>query len=338
MILRALYQLLLRFRPAPWREEMLATFEDAQADARSRGWFAYTAFALREMSGVVSTPNANEPLPSGRLRAVGFAFAGLSAGLVAGWVAVTVSPTTYTSSTTLRTVPSQIPQRFMTPGSELTVETLRQSVFPTLLSRNTLHSLVQTYDLYRAERNRLPMEDVLKIMQSRIQLRAESSNILVVAFSDPNRYQAQRVTRDLMTRVIDETMRERFSQSARTVDFLKDALAATAFHWDELTEKLRGGGNRERLQLERDLTKRRYEAVYQQLAEAEALYVMEQQRKGPSMEVLDLPTLPEMRDGLNDNVRLLMFTLSGLALGTVGPWLARIARRRTPAFPLIARA
>jgi hypothetical protein len=111
---------------------------------------------------------------------------------------------------------------------------------------------------------------------------------------------------------------------------------AAALQWDAIDEKLRKSGPSERLQLEHDLTKRRYETLHQQLDEAEAMTMTQQRGWGPSIEVVDLPSLPHGSEWFEE-VFLAKCGLIGLVLGLALPRVARLFRR-PPASPEVASA
>jgi len=168
------------------------------------------------------------------------------AGLTAASVVASFWPSTYVSTATIRVVPPQVPERLVATNVSQRMEERVQAMAQSILSRNTLQNLIQTYSLYESKKRRLPMEDVIEGMQKDIEiggLRALSdpthnNSAFQISFHYDNRYTAQKVTRDLMGRFIDENIRERSSQSKMTTDFLKEQLADAKRELDGLDQQL----------------------------------------------------------------------------------------------------
>jgi hypothetical protein len=314
-MLRAMYRALLLLRPREWRAEMLTVFDQASAGARVRGRWAYLGFGLREVGGLLHVE------PGGLWRWAG---GGLLLGLLTAWVFTLASPEVYTCRALVRARPSPIPTRFVPATPALTVEGLRTSTVPAIFSRLTLTNIIQTFDLYRSERSRMPMEDVVELMRERIEIRVTTEQTVRIGFSYQDRFLAQKVTRDILTRLIDETLRERASLSHATVRFLENQADRAATKWDELDARIHKAGQQsERLLLDRDLARRHYETLRQQVSEAEMIAEMDERRQGPSLEILDLPFLPE-RPEISHQAILLGGACGGLLLGWCAGWLRRL--------------
>jgi hypothetical protein len=327
VILRTIYRMLLRLRPKMWRDEMLDVFEQAREDARAKGWLAYGAFGLREFAGLLHVERG-----TGKLR---WAAGGALVGLLAGWAVTLATPEIYTSRATIRAVPSMIPERFAPASPALTIEALRMSMFPVLFSRTTLVNIIQTYDLFRPERARMPMEDIIDLMRQAIEIQQADHQTMRLAFSYADRHAAQRVTRDLMTRLIDETLRQRHALSMMTVSFLSSQANRAASTWEDLNDKVRKAGpGAERLLMDRDLASRRYVMLREQVIEAEAIAALEERRQGPTLEVMDLPSLPE-RPHLSHAMILTASALGGLVIGFLAGWLRRLRLAATSAPAMI---
>lgn len=156
-------------------------------------------------------------------------------------------PNTYVSRAAIRVVPPAVPEKLVPTNVSVQMAERVAAMQQTILSRNTLTNIIQTYDLYRKERSRLPMEDIIEKMVKSItvsglqQIGASRENraaAFSIAFAYENRYVAQKVTRDLMTRFIDENIRERFSQSQQTTQFLRDQYDQKKLELDAIEQKL----------------------------------------------------------------------------------------------------
>ena len=332
MMLRFLYRALLRLRPREWRAEMLGVFDQAAADARALRRAAYLRFGLREMAGLLRVERG------GWLR---WALGGALAGLLAGWAVTAAAPEMYTAHAKIAFVPGAIPERYVPSRPGLASETFPRTL-QEVLSRRSLINLIQTYDLYRPERARMPLEDVLELMQKQVEILPFPARLagaeptpgrgaVRVSFSYRDPVIAQKVTRDLMTRLIDDTIKERTALSMMTVGFLRAQADRAATAWEELNGKARNaaGPGAERLQLDRDLARKRYQTLREQVIEAEMISDMDEHKEGPTVEVLDLPSLPE-RPELSHMTILGAAAGVGLLLGLLAVWLRKL-RRGAPA-------
>ena len=178
----------------------------------------------------------------------------LGPSLAALTIAVVVAffwPNTYVSVASIRVVPPAVPEKLVPTNVSVQMAERVAAMQQTILSRNTLTNIIQTYDLYRRERSRLPMEDIIEKMQRNITVSgltqlggggngpsSTRAAAFRIGFAYDNRYVAQKVTRDLMTRFIDENIRERFSQSQQTTQFLRDQFDQKKLELDAIDQKL----------------------------------------------------------------------------------------------------
>jgi ABC-type sugar transport system ATPase subunit len=90
--------------------------------------------------------------------------------------------------------------------------------------------------------------------------------------------------------------------------------------------------------LDRQLARERYESIKRRVSEAETLDAVESRRQGPTLEVLDMPSLPEQARvafGLRTASFVGLAGLTGAGVALAWLWIRRL--RQTPV-PLIARA
>lgn len=329
MVTRFLYRALLRLQSRESREnfgaEMLAVFDAASAASRRQGLWSYWRFCLRELGGLLSPANG-----AGRGAGWRWPAAGAAMGLLVGLAMTQVYPEIYTSRAMVRAVPSDIPARMAPDVQPVTIDTLRLEMEPVILSRNTLTVLIQSYDLYRAERARLPMEDVIELMQRQVELRPRAHETLAISFANEDRFKAQRVARDLMTRLIDESLRARGTRTALVVEFLRSQAERAAQSWESQMATVKAANpasaSYERLLLDRDLARRRYETLRNNLADAEMRADMDLRHQGPTLEVLDLPSLPE-QPSLPHWMLVVASMLVGLIAGILFGWLRALRWR-----------
>ncbi|MEO7143949.1 MAG: Wzz/FepE/Etk N-terminal domain-containing protein [Bryobacteraceae bacterium] len=166
--------------------------------------------------------------------------------LVASVVGVYLYPDTYKSSAVIKVVPQQVPENFVQSNVNQLMSDRINSMAESILSRGVLTTVVQTYGLYPRDRNR-PVDDLVEIMRKSVQVgnvqditgmngRAISAFQIEFSYSDP--YLAQKVVSDLVSRFIDQNIRERNSSSVQTTQFLKDEVDGARKKLDDLESKL----------------------------------------------------------------------------------------------------
>ncbi len=169
------------------------------------------------------------------------------AGLVIAVVVAFLWPDTYVSTAVIRVVPPQVPEAFIPANLTSQMSQRINSMGQQILSRSTLSSIIETYGLYPRQRERLPLEDVIEKMRRDITIgsvqniqpaRGNALTAFQVEFAYENRYLAQKVTSDIVTRFINENTRERTTQTAMTTQFLRDQWQAAKNDLDELERKL----------------------------------------------------------------------------------------------------
>lgn len=338
-MLTMLYKFLVRFRRQDEvTRDMLATFEEARADARARGWIGYARFAIRELTGLVLAPR---PV---KRRWPGVAAWGLG-GLAVGFAITYIRPPQYSSEAFLVVSPPAIPASLYPSDPSQNVDNILSTVLPTVLSRTVLTHIIQTFGLYQSARARQPIEAVIARMRQNIRIERQGENVILVAFTygdshwstlsqqmpddlvphdRPDRYLAQRVAQDLVSRLIDQTVRNRGNQAFMTQRFFEDLLAEAAKRWEKLNAAMQGlapaDRGYERALLDRDLARKEYESLRQKYSESESMVLLAARKLSRNLEMLDPASLPQVPD-----TEPLWIVLSGLAggllIGLLSAWL-----------------
>jgi uncharacterized protein involved in exopolysaccharide biosynthesis len=124
------------------------------------------------------------------------------------------------------------------------------SMVESILSRSQLQDMIQGLNLYPRKRKRVPMEDIIEDMKTKyirinpvFTLRARNSrdrtsSAFRIEFSYQDRYLAQKVTKELVTRLIDMGLSTRFDQSVQTTQFLQDQLDDAKVDLDAIEQRL----------------------------------------------------------------------------------------------------
>ena len=92
-------------------------------------------------------------------------------------------------------------------------------------SRSSLENLIMQFDLYRSERARLPMEDVVEIMRNHISIKPQrTGDIFEVAYQGAVPRTVLLVTNALAAKFIEENIRLREETVSETSAYIKDEL------------------------------------------------------------------------------------------------------------------
>ncbi len=168
--------------------------------------------------------------------------------VVASVVGVYLWPDSYTSSALVKITPQQVPQSMVQSTNTQEMYERVMSMQQEIESRGVLTTIINTYDLYKRERARLPIDDVMDQMRKDIIISpAMGANTTTVSRSVPafsiqfkysDRYLAQRVVQDLESRFIDASVRNRSNQAFQTTQFMKDEEDTAKKDLDEIENKL----------------------------------------------------------------------------------------------------
>jgi polysaccharide chain length determinant protein (PEP-CTERM system associated) len=169
--------------------------------------------------------------------------------LVVSVVGVYLWPDKYQSEAIVRVVPQQVPESMVQSAVNQAMEQRLNSMAQTILSRSVLTNIINTFGLYPKEKTRQPIEDLVDDMKNN-QIRITPVAMMTgsgehrgvpafkVSFSYENRYQAQKVTADLVSRFMDESSRNRSAATYATTTFLKDQLEQAKKELDDVEIKL----------------------------------------------------------------------------------------------------
>jgi len=171
----------------------------------------------------------------------------LFAGLVIATVVACLWPDTYVSASIIRITPPQVPERFVQSALNQMLNERISSISQQVLSRSTLVNIIQTLDLYERDRRRLPMEDIVDRMRTKdifiggVQSSAGQSargGSFPVTFKYQDRYKAQRVTQELVSRMINENTRVQLGVTQSTTEFLTEEVQKAKLRLDQIEQAL----------------------------------------------------------------------------------------------------
>lgn len=168
------------------------------------------------------------------------------AALVIATVVACLWPNTYISTAIIRVVPPQVPESYVPTNINSQMSQRINSMYQTISSRGNLTNIINLYDLYKRDRTRKPMEDIVEQMRKDIKVGQvmplsqgeKQISAFQISFSYEDRLVAQKVAADLVSRFMTENTRERTTQSVLTTAFLKDQLENAKKELDTIEQKL----------------------------------------------------------------------------------------------------
>src|SRR6478672_3994603 len=174
------------------------------------------------------------------------------AGLVIATVVAFLWPDTYISTAVMRITPQQVPERLVPSSVTTQMADRLQQMQTEILSRTSLAEIIQkpSLNLFSKEQKRLPMEDIVQDMRNkyiRITPLADSTSgasgrrfasAFAVSFMYTDRYKAQAVVRELVTKFTEQNVTVQRNQASLTANFLKDELKAAKEKMDHIDDEL----------------------------------------------------------------------------------------------------
>ncbi|HBY62017.1 MAG TPA: hypothetical protein DEH78_19525 [Solibacterales bacterium] len=168
--------------------------------------------------------------------------------LVASVVVAFLWPDTYVSTSLIRVVPPQVPERLVPSNINQELSQRINAMAQVVTRRDSLVNIVQTYGLYPRDLKRISMEDIIEEMRKKaikispVQTTSAGNrgnvSAFQISFAYENRFIAQKVCADLVTKFIDENIRARSSASVMTTEFLSDQLEQAKRDLEAFEKKL----------------------------------------------------------------------------------------------------
>jgi polysaccharide chain length determinant protein (PEP-CTERM system associated) len=157
-------------------------------------------------------------------------------------------PDTYQSTAVIRVIPPQVPASLVAPNLTMTMQARITSLTETILSRATLTNIISTLGQYKKELSTHPMDDVVEQMRTKdIRISPVQTGVVTgqdrvtafqISFLYNNRFQAQKVTNELVSRFITENLKNREEQSQGTTQFLSNEAADAKKKLDDAGQRL----------------------------------------------------------------------------------------------------
>ncbi len=168
------------------------------------------------------------------------------AGLVIATVIAYSKEDRFISSASIRVVPQQVSSDVVKSLTTQDMADRINGMAQSILSRATLTSIINNFGLYKAELKKEPMEDVIDKMRQSIPIRptegiAASGRVMPamqISFIYPDKYLAQKVCADLVSRFIDASSQGMNESTQAVHSFIQDELGQAKQQLDELDQKL----------------------------------------------------------------------------------------------------
>lgn len=133
-------------------------------------------------------------------------------------------PDYYRAETVILVVPQRVPESFVRPTVTSRLGDRLRTITPTIQSRTRLETIIRDLDLYPDERRVLPMEDVVAMMQSSINVETIRDDAFIVRYVGREPQKVMQVTNRLASLYINESVTDRQRQAEGTDDFLESQL------------------------------------------------------------------------------------------------------------------
>jgi polysaccharide chain length determinant protein (PEP-CTERM system associated) len=157
---------------------------------------------------------------------------------------------TYESDMLISIDPQRVPDAFVRSTITLGTELRMDAIAVKVRSRTNLQSMIEEFDLYQEERQRMPMEDVVGLMNDSIKVELERSrdaltgrevpNAFHVKFTHPDPNIAARVTQQLGSLFVEQNSRDRGALASATNEFLDTQLGEARARLVEQETRLEG--------------------------------------------------------------------------------------------------
>jgi polysaccharide biosynthesis transport protein len=174
------------------------------------------------------------------------------AGLVISTVVAFLWKDTFESKAVLRITPQQVSEKLVPTEFSTQMTQRLNEMEQEILSRTSLEGLITSpsLDLYKRDRLERPMEDIVQDMRTHdisikpIQSPSAASDVKLLAtafsitFTYPDRYKAQAVVRELVTKFTEQNITVQRDQARVTTVFLDDELRTAKDTLDKLDEQI----------------------------------------------------------------------------------------------------
>lgn len=151
----------------------------------------------------------------------------LAAGAAATVVWSSTLPDLYRSQATIQVVPQSISESLVRSTIEARIEDRLPAIQQAILSRPKLEAMIEEFDLYPQQRQAMVMEDVVELMRSNILTSIVRRDAFGVAYIGTDPVKVMRVTQQLGSLFIEQSLNYRHNLTTVTDEFLESQLEET---------------------------------------------------------------------------------------------------------------
>jgi polysaccharide chain length determinant protein (PEP-CTERM system associated) len=165
-------------------------------------------------------------------------------GLVVAVVVAFLWPETYVSQAVMRVTPQAISDRLVPTIVNMQMQQRLQQMQLDVLSRGSLTDLILRADIYPKERKRYPMEDIIQDMKSKyiklqqVEVGRGGASSFVISFSYPDRFKAQAVVSQLVSKFTEQNARVQQTNATITSNFIGAEMKQAKEKMDKLEQDL----------------------------------------------------------------------------------------------------
>jgi polysaccharide chain length determinant protein (PEP-CTERM system associated) len=145
----------------------------------------------------------------------------------------------YRSETLILVIPQRVPESYVKTTMTMRIEDRLRSIQEEILSRTRLEKVIADFNLYPELRAKMPMEQVVAVMHSNVNVDTVRDDAFKVSFTSESPRTAMIVTDRLAGMFIDENARARQEFSKDTDTFLESQLEDARRRLEEHENKLK---------------------------------------------------------------------------------------------------
>ena len=150
---------------------------------------------------------------------------------LAGSIIAELWPLLYRSEALILVEQQKVPEQYVTPNVISSLQSRLDGMTQQILSRTRLQRMIEEFNLYPRQRARVTIDQIVDAMRANIAVQLVQTPGQIggvtgfrITYAGENARIAQRITNELTTLFIDQSLRERTEQSAGTTQFLENEL------------------------------------------------------------------------------------------------------------------
>ncbi len=145
----------------------------------------------------------------------------------------------FKSSTTILVVPQRVPENYVRSTISVKIENRLATIRQQVLSRTCLVRVMDELGLFKEERKKQPLEEVVETMRKRIDIQVRGTDSFMLSFVHENRQMAMLTTSRLASFFIDENIKVREQQAVGTSEFLEFQMKEVKADLEAAEEKVK---------------------------------------------------------------------------------------------------